>query len=209
MKVSDDSLMQAIFSATLEDMPARAVIPCIGGAYSLDCDTPLNLRRSVMQLANRRHHLNSSLGESQSLARIRALVDMDALHSDEDRARREPGRTFYYWIPVETMRPVWERCRQLLSDCGITETAIRPYPSNFATLASSVSHQLVEEFSLQHRRHIGRSKWAVQNDANDLHAVPGDAATHLHRHLSDGAPAPQLYRGLLRGAEAPGAFLPK
>ncbi|QCR38761.1 hypothetical protein [Nissabacter sp. SGAir0207] len=180
MKVSDNEMMQAIFIATLREMPYRTIEKSLGDRYALQPDKPLNLRRSVMQLATMRHRLNIDLSVGHSLKRIRSLVETDALHSDEGASHpRANGQTFYFWLPMERMRIVWLRCRQLLYICGIDEKP-KTILASIESLASSVSDQLLEEFALHQTWLNGHHAWVAQSVPKSVRDVHGLGAKHLY-----------------------------
>jgi len=148
IKVTDDELIQAIFSLTLCQLPSRNIQRYVGARASLMHCQYDGVFRTTKLLASNRAGLNVDLKPAHLLIRLRQLVDTQQLHSDEKRHLAEPGRTFYYWLPDILMRPVIDRCRAILTDCGFPACGRPVLMANSYTLAESVAHQLCEEFTL-------------------------------------------------------------
>ena len=148
LKVTDDELMQAVFLLTLRQLPARNIQRYVGARASLIHPRYDGLFRTTKLLASNRAGLNVNLKPAHLLIRLRELVDRQHIHSDEKRHLAEPGRTFYYWLPDALMRPVIERCRAILTDCGFPACGRPVLMNDTDALADSVARQLGEEFTL-------------------------------------------------------------
>jgi hypothetical protein len=162
MKVTDDALMHAIFCQTIKYLPYRAIQRYVGERVSMASED--HFPRAIRQLAANRKHLQCGLGESQSLTRLRALVDMQHLRSDEIHSRAEPGRTFWYWLPENIMRPVWERTREIMTHCGMPEAHSPRLMPKSDSLVESISYQLAEEFALVSRETGAGLCWRLKSN---------------------------------------------
>lgn len=148
IKVSDNELMQAIFRLTLRQLPSRNIQRYVGVRASLVHDRFQGIFRTTKLLAAQRASLRVPLSPCRSLNRLRELADKQHIHSDENRQLAEPGRTFYYWLPDALMRPVIERCRAILIDCGFPACGRPVLMSCIDAITDSVARQLAEEFTL-------------------------------------------------------------
>ncbi|HHA1396884.1 TPA: hypothetical protein ACOEOW_003862 [Enterobacter hormaechei subsp. xiangfangensis] len=162
MKITDDFMMRAIFRQTLQRIPHRAIQRFVGGRVSMADDAQFT--SAVRLLAANRKSLGCGLADSQSLVRLRALVDMHYLSSDEKRQLAEPGRTFWYWLPESLTRPVWLRAREILGHCGLDYQREPVLMPSADVLADSVAAHLAEEFDI-YRHETGRStSWILRSN---------------------------------------------
>ena len=161
MKVTDDALMSAIFRQTIKHLPYRAIQRYVGARVAMANDSQFN--NAIRQLAANRKNLKCGLAETQSLSRLRALVDSQHLLSDENRQLAEPGRTFWYWLPESIMRPVWDRTREIMNHCGLSDDRTPVMMPLSDTLADSVAQQLAEEFYISRRDTGTGSSWILKS----------------------------------------------
>ncbi|WP_147200852.1 hypothetical protein [Pantoea sp. CCBC3-3-1] len=146
IKVTDYQLMTCIFAETLAQLPNRNIQRYVGGRISMTSDR--YALQSTRLLSVVRTRLNCDLSDSHLLKRLRQLVDLRLIASDEQPHMAESARTFYYWLPESITSPVLARCRQVLAECGVPDEKNPATLGGAVALASSVAEQLLQEFTL-------------------------------------------------------------
>ncbi|WP_248623188.1 hypothetical protein [Citrobacter koseri] len=141
-KLSNGFILRAVWHAVLKQLPYRATMNYFGDGKVVGiCRNEHFWMRTSTHICTtgRKHSLRLPLSDSQSMNRIKRLVD-------DGRLEREQmtGGAFYFRLPDSLNQPAFERCLELMRSEGLTEKATNV--SNYDEIVERVSGKLMAEF---------------------------------------------------------------
>ncbi|ENG0876771.1 hypothetical protein ABU549_004430 [Yersinia enterocolitica] len=141
MKITDQDILASIFNAIAKKLPYFATNNYFGNQRGLG-NTGEWSQRYATQIctAYRENALKLGLSNTQSMIRIRRLIDSGYLVAEKVR----PGQSFYFSLPDSETKPMFERTMELLANGGITKEPVSAV--GFDELAANITEILVIEF---------------------------------------------------------------
>ena len=141
-RLSNGFILRAIWHAVLKQLPSRVTMNYFGDGkvVGLCRNEHFWMRMSThICTTGRKHSLRLPLSDSQSMNRIKRLVE-------DGRLEREQmtGGAFYFRLPDSLNRPAFERCLELMLSEGLAEKATNV--TNYDEIVELVSGKLMAEF---------------------------------------------------------------
>lgn len=149
MKITDKEILMAVWRATVKRLPYSATHHYVGNLRGLAGEGDY-WHRSATQICSisRGYTLDLPLSVSQSLRRIKSLVDRKRLVI----STRRHGEAFYFKLPDHLTRPAFDIARLVLRGKGMTETVYLPeqgYTEIAKEVCAAIEHEvgpLVEKY---------------------------------------------------------------
>ncbi|WP_193157260.1 hypothetical protein [Citrobacter cronae] len=153
MKVTDKDILKAVWRATVLKLPYTATHHYVGDLRGL-APTDEYWHQSATQICtvSRGYVLNIPLSPSQSLRRIKLLVERQRLVM----SLGVPGGSFYFKLPDLLTRPAYDLTRQLLQEHGMTEKKYLPI-HGYTDIANKVSSRVESQLAPLADSYIRRS----------------------------------------------------
>lgn len=141
-RLSNGFILRAVWHAVLKQLPSRVTHNYFGDGKVVGlCRNEHLWMRSSTQICTtgRKHSLKLPLSDSQSMNRIKSLVQSGRLERE-----RMTGGAFYFWLHGSMNQSAFERCLELMREEGLTESAANV--PNYDEIVERVSGKLMAEF---------------------------------------------------------------
>lgn len=154
MKLTNTQIIEAVFAATLGQLPGRALLHSSAGV-TLSRDDWRSMKKAISHMSTDRAEMLPDISYEQSRYRLRSLERKGLLVADR------AGTAFSFWLPEEHLGQCWFRTRAILKRSGIPDYGERPVRVNTAMIELAIRQQLLTEFCIKMSREYDKEQLQV------------------------------------------------
>ncbi|EDW6206084.1 hypothetical protein ZJ52_002737 [Salmonella enterica subsp. enterica] len=154
MRLTDDMIITAIFSATIKQLPREALL-MVDGGYTLTPDDGYWMDKAIRIASAER----SAILPGLSTTRLHSLAKQNHIQTVP------AGHGFTFSLPEEHLGQCWFRCRELLRATCVPAYGDKPAAIDIKAVTAMASIQLAKEYHVAKTVVNDAIRWRILNSA--------------------------------------------